>query len=407
MDENHDTHSAQLEATEGARFAQDVEAIQQISAAPAILDVLCSTTGMGFAVIARVTKDRWIACGVRDDIGFGLKPGEELSLETTICNSIRETRKVVAIDRVETDPVYADHPTPAMYGFQSYISVPIILPDGDLFGTLCAIDPKPNQVSNPATIGLFTMFSDLIAFHLDAHKRLASSAATLLDEQRTAELREQFIAVLGHDLRNPLAGISGGIDLVAKTPLNDKAKRVLPMMRKSAARMTELIDNVLDFARGRLGGGLALQMVLCNPVPALIQVVQELQSSQSERLIDTDFDVNGLVRCDPSRLSQLVSNLLANALTHGASDKPVSLRAKTIDGVFELSVSNSGEPISPTLIGRLFEPFERGAVRGQPTRAWPRSLYRFTSGQSPWRHADCDFYSGGNLLYVTDVRLMD
>jgi GAF domain-containing protein len=90
-----------------------------------------------------------------------------------------------------------------MYRFQSYISMPIFLKDGMFFGTLCAIDPRPARLKNPETIGMFKLFAELIAFHLDAADRLATSEASLSGERQTAELREQFIAVLGHDLRNP------------------------------------------------------------------------------------------------------------------------------------------------------------------------------------------------------------
>ena len=165
---------------------------------------------MGFAAVARVTKERWVCLAVNDEIDFGLKPGGELAVETTICHEVRESREAVVIDHVAEDEVYCGHPTPKMYGFQSYVSMPIFLKDGSFFGTLCAIDPKPAKLKNPGVIGMFKIFAELIAFHLDAGQRLATARANLLDARTTAELREQFIAVLGHDLRNPLASIGAG-----------------------------------------------------------------------------------------------------------------------------------------------------------------------------------------------------
>ena len=182
---------------------------------------------MGFAAVARVTEDRWIACGVRDEIAFGLEPGSELKVETTICSEIRQSGEAVVIDHVAEDAKFCRHPTPAMYGFQSYISVPIVLPGRGFFGTLCAIDPRPARLNTPQMIGMFKLFAELIAFHLDALDRLATSAASLSDERRTAELREQFIAVLGHDLRNPLASIDGGTRLLGKMPLDEQARSIL------------------------------------------------------------------------------------------------------------------------------------------------------------------------------------
>src|ERR1700734_3878203 len=183
-------------------FQTDIESVRRIKAVPTILDVVCRTTGMRFAAVARVTEDRWVACSVLDEIDFGLKPGGELQVETTICHQIRQCREAVVINHVAEDEVWRQHPTPAMYGFQSYISMPIILADGTFFGTLCAIDPRPARVNTPEIIGMFRLFAELIAIHLDATDRVAASEARLLSERETSELREQFIAVLGHDLRN-------------------------------------------------------------------------------------------------------------------------------------------------------------------------------------------------------------
>src|SRR5271169_449423 len=111
-------------------FQVDIAAVNRMEAVPMILKIVCQTTGMGFAAVARVTEERWIACAVRDEIAFGLLPGGELSVKTTICDEIRASGKPVVIDHVENDRKFQSHPTPAMYGFQSYISMPIFLADG-------------------------------------------------------------------------------------------------------------------------------------------------------------------------------------------------------------------------------------------------------------------------------------
>ena len=342
----------------------DIIAVQNILSVPTMLDVVCRVTGMGFAAIARVTENSWIACSVRDDISFGLKVGGELQLETTICNEIRGSREAVVIDDVARDGKYCNHPTPALYGFQSYISVPILLPGGEFFGTLCAIDPRPARVNTPAIIGTFKLFAELIAFHLDTNRRLADSEAALTSERETARLREQFIAVLGHDLRNPLGSISGAAHVLEKFPLPDAAKKMVGIMHKSVRRMAGLIDDVLDFARGRLGGGLSLTLSTDEPlVPALEQVIAELRVTFPERVIETDFTHTECVKCDRARISQLLSNLTANALTYSTPGTTVHVRTRIQDGVFELSVSNQGEPIPAQAMKRLFAPYERGAVR--------------------------------------------
>jgi signal transduction histidine kinase len=342
----------------------DIDAIQRIEAVPKILEVVCRTTGMGFAAVARVTEDRWVCCAVRDEIAFGLVPGGELKVETTICHEIRQSGQAVIIDHVATDDAFCGHHTPAQYGFQSYISIPIMRADGSMFGTLCAIDPKPHRLNTPETVGMFTLFAELIAIHLDTVDRLDSAEAKLLDAQQTSELREQFIAVLGHDLRNPVASIRAGTDMLARTPLNDKASLVVKLMQGSVSRMSGLIDNVLDFARGRLGGGLTINRNASEPLkPALDQVTDELRLSWPERTIAVDLDFADPVDCDRIKIAQLYSNLLGNALMHGAADRPIEVRAVSDAASFELSVCNAGEQIPAKAMERLFTPFSRGAVR--------------------------------------------
>jgi K+-sensing histidine kinase KdpD len=345
-------------------FRPDIEIIESIAAIPSILTVVSRVTGMGFSAVARVTPDRWVCLAANDEIGFGLKPGGELKVETTICHEIRQSGCEVVIDHVGADEVYRSHHTPAMYGFQSYISVPIVLKDGSFYGTLCAIDPKPAKLNNPGVIGMFRLFADLIAGHIDSAMRLVTAEASLLDARTTAELREQFIAVLGHDLRNPLASIAAGARILQKTPLDDKAKTITELMQKSVMRMSALIDDVMDFARGRLGSGIAVTRASEVLEPALRQVVEELQSAHPDRAIHAEFGILRPVMADRGRIARLLSNLLGNALTYGTPGTPVEVRAST-NGAFELSVRNRGAAIPPATRERLFAPFTRGDVADQ------------------------------------------
>ncbi|TCQ11779.1 hypothetical protein C8J34_101410 [Rhizobium sp. PP-F2F-G36] len=335
--------------------AESVDIVSRIDAVPKVLDVVCRVTGMGFAAVARVTESRWIACGVLDKIDFGVAPGNELAIETTICNEIRDHREVVIIEHVAEDPEFACHHTPAQYGFQSYISAPILLSDGSFFGTLCAIDPAPNKLNTPEIVDMFRLFAELIAFHVDARRKMEQ-------DRHANELREQFIAVLGHDLRNPLASIDAGTRMLARTDLSDKSKTVVELMRASVVRMSGLIDNVLDFARGRLGGGLAVEQAERVPLrPVLEHVVAELSIANPGRSIETDLS-DCLVRCDEGRMGQLVSNLVANALTHGNANSPIRVRTAEVGREFIVSVTNSGKQIPQAVRRDLFKPFVRATV---------------------------------------------
>jgi len=145
---------------------QDLASVAAVPGLHLLLEAVSRATGMRFAAVARVTDDRWTACAVYDLIDFGLRPGQDLGLETTICNEIRQHRHTVHFDRASTHPVFSGHPTPAMYGFESYISVPILRTDGSFFGTLCALDPEP-ALLDAATVQALEMFAATIGREME------------------------------------------------------------------------------------------------------------------------------------------------------------------------------------------------------------------------------------------------
>lgn len=210
------------------------------------------------------------------------------------------------------------------------------------------------------------LFVRMVCFQAPERRSYEKGLVTSLRTERmSAELREQFIAVLGHDLRNPLASLSSGARILASEPnRTEKETMVLDMMHSTIFRMAGMIEDVMDFTRGRLGGGITLSRALEPTLePILDQVVNELRFGQSNREIEAVYIMHDPINCDRSRIGQLASNLLGNAITHGSSDKPIKLYAKSADGVFELSVANCGDPIPDAAKEKLFQPFFRGEVR--------------------------------------------
>jgi signal transduction histidine kinase len=128
--------------------------------------------------------------------------------------------------------------------------------------------------------------------------------------------------------------------------------------------MSGLIDNVLDLARSRLGGGIVLDLDATRPLgPTLEQVVEEMRAAYPETEIRLDINVPSKVKVDHQRIAQMFSNLLGNAVTYGAENAPIEVHAR-LNGNrhLELSVTNSGEPIAPEIVEHLFKPFHRGHV---------------------------------------------
>jgi sigma-B regulation protein RsbU (phosphoserine phosphatase) len=187
----------------------------------------------------------------------------------------------------------------------------------------------------------------------------------VLAEREASQLREQFIAVLGHDLRNPLAAIDSGVRLLTqRETVSPRGQRILSLMLGSVLRASELIDNVLDFARGRLGGGLTLSRDADQPLgPVLEQVVAEIVTVFPDRMIRADIAIADPVDCDRVRMGQLLSNLVGNAVTHGSKTDPIVVGAHTGNGQLTVTVANGGRPIDEATRQKLFHPFFRGELR--------------------------------------------
>jgi sigma-B regulation protein RsbU (phosphoserine phosphatase) len=203
---------------------------------------------------------------------------------------------------------------------------------------------------------------------VDAHATLVADAAEQAvrrqADQQTATLREQFIAVLGHDLRNPLAAIDAGRRMLDKEHHDAKSDRILRLMGDSVSRMSGLIDDLMNLARGRLGGGIGMEIKAGDRIePTLVQVADEIRVGHPHRKIEMSLDVSQPVDVDHARIAQMFSNLRGNAVTHGADDRTIVINAQVSDGHFELSVANGGKPIPREAIDRLFQPFYRGEGR--------------------------------------------
>lgn len=339
----------------------DINIDADIAAIAMILEVVCKTTGMGFAAIGRVSGERWIACAVRDEIQFGLMSGDELKIETTLGHEIFRYHKEIVIDHVAEGEIYAKHHAQKKYGLQSYISLPIRTKNGDFFGTLCAIDPNPANINRQEVIGMFMLFADLIAFHLNTIKELALKEEQLIEDKKAAELRDKFIAILGHDLRNAVGAILNVSALLLRMPVEDRVKRMATIVQASTQRMRMLIENILDFANGHLGEGIKLQLSNDEPLEEmLLQVVEELRLVSQEYKVEIKFTLEQAFNCDGKRLAQLFSNLLNNALTHGKRGAPVQAVVSATNDEFLLSVTNEGDKISQHIMDRLFQPFYKG-----------------------------------------------
>jgi signal transduction histidine kinase len=142
----------------------------------------------------------------------------------------------------------------------------------------------------------------------------------------------------------------------------------LDRMASTAARMSRMIDQLLDLTRSRLGSGIAVVPVPTNLGRIVTDVANEARAAHPERalLVETTGDLDG--EWDPDRLAQVASNLVGNAMAHGRADVPVRVTARGDAGIVELSVHNAGPAIPAVLRSVLFDPFRRGHEGSETSR---------------------------------------
>lgn len=239
--------------TDQASVEADVARISRIAAVPRILDAVVLMTGMRFAAVARVTGTSWTACAVRDDLEFGLLPGGELELESTICNEIRQHQQPVVFGHASQHAHFSHHHTPRHYGLESYISVPIFRSDGSFFGTLCAIDSRPTDLDDPAILKTFQLFAELIGLQLEIEEDLATSRQQLLDAERNSELRDRLVSAAERDIRDLFQPIVTGIYLLrTSASIDDRDREIVGQMNDCCEQISRLLRAKLDHAYGRL-----------------------------------------------------------------------------------------------------------------------------------------------------------
>lgn len=194
---------------------------------------------------------------------------------------------------------------------------------------------------------------------VELHRQRLQLAEQLEKMEQMLRLSDLFVAVLGHDLRNPLAGIQTNASLILSRSQNEAVIRAAHRVRGSADRMNRLIQQVLDFARARLKGAIPVEPKNTDLAALCRAATEDLPEDGSKRLV---FEVRGDAhgRWDPDRMLQVLSNLLGNALKHGAENEPVVL---AVDGTQEhevvIDVCNGGV-IPDEARQTLFEPFRRG-----------------------------------------------
>lgn len=173
----------------------------------------------------------------------------------------------------------------------------------------------------------------------------------------TLRLNEELMAVVGHDLRNPLDVILMTAELLQSDAQAPDVRKCGERLRRSGNRMRQIIDELLDMTRARLGGGIPIEPRPADLLQIAKSVISEMETAHPDRRVQLQVDGEFSGTWDAPRLEQVISNLLGNAVRHGSPDSPVRVTLKGDGARVVLCVHNAGH-IPPQLLQRVFEPFQ-------------------------------------------------
>jgi signal transduction histidine kinase len=204
--------------------------------------------------------------------------------------------------------------------------------------------------------------SDITRFNEAVDQALAESVARY--EQLVKKSQHMFLAILGHDLRNPLGSlVTGSSFLMQVSDLAPKYLLVATRMFNSAQRMSKLINDLIDFTRTHLGRGIPIRVRQNRIVSVCEQVVDELRTYHPERKIELDAPRDLDATFDDGRIAQMLSNLIGNAIQYGRAEAPVKVQVSGDTNDIAISVNSQGAVIPADMLNGIFDPLIRIANR--------------------------------------------
>lgn len=287
-------------------------------------------------------------------------------------------------DTVDPQPVCVEDVSkdPSLTGFRAVFAaegiralafIPLVHL-GRLLGKFMLYDSEPRAFTDEE-LSLARLLADQVAAAVQQKLDAEERERLIAELRETLRLNQMLAAILGHDLRNPLASIANTAELISRRAPDERTAKDGARILTASRRMNRLIEQLLDYTRLREGVQIPVDPQSCDLLATTRQVVDELRASWPQRSVElaSRGETHGLWDCD--RLAQVMSNLVANALAHGTPDAPVSV---AIDGTDRhevvVEVCNGGV-IPPERLEGIFEPFATGAPADKPRRGLGLGLY--------------------------------
>jgi len=207
---------------------------------------------------------------------------------------------------------------------------------------------------------------DLTRFNEAIDQSLAESVAEY--EEGLEQSKEIFLAILGHDLRTPLGAIATAARFMLDVnELEEPHRTLTERIASSATRSIKMVGDLLDFTRGRLGGGIPIERAETNLGRVVRDVVDEVIAANPGCRVDVDTRGDEMGDWDRERISQALSNLIGNAVQHGADGTTVTVVIRSEEDRVAVVIHNLGVAIPPDQLDGIFNPMKmRGVSRKNP-----------------------------------------
>lgn len=193
--------------------------------------------------------------------------------------------------------------------------------------------------------------------------------------QRRALFAEQMVAIVSHDLKNPLTAIRMASDFLSRGERTAKERQLLGHIGQSSERAQRMIADLLDFTQARVGQGITIKAAPLDLHGVTRRAVDELRVAFPNAILDHYVEGRGVANLDADRLQQIIGNLVANSVAYGDLQRPISVTSRLGSDLCEVSVHNHGAVIPPALLLGLFEPMTRGTDQGSDVRSVGLGLY--------------------------------
>jgi signal transduction histidine kinase len=271
-------------------------------------------------------------------------------------------------------------------GRPSLISVPLIV-GGRSVGALTLAMTESGRHYTPRDLAFAQSLADRAALAVE-NTRLFREAATAReklaqqlsqekqrrqDAEDTSRFAEMFVGMLGHDLRNPLNAVGMTARLLKRR--GDGDPKAIDRIVSSVERMSHMVAQLLDLTRSRLAGGIPVERTVLRLGGVIAETLDELRLVHPEKAIRWNTLGEDELPGDRVRLSQVVSNLVGNAIEHGDAKTPVTVTLSNRGDRLALIVHNAGRPIPPPLLHAIFDPFRRTTARGELARGLGLGLF--------------------------------